>query len=197
MDSYFFCFSQLSSSCSSEEKSTYLRFHQVNLSRSETSFQMLENYTNEDFIQTNLIRAIHDQSGSLRLSIMEMYGMENLSLNLNRLLNYLNRRYPRVKILKQPEYLQLDTIPTKFTCQRENSKTHVHDILNLFDPNLRTKVVAPQIRLTSSSSSKEVVSTTKAPMRLKQLGTKMTAVSAFSQPKRDKKRPSISQASKK
>ena len=150
---------------------------------------MLQNYTNKDFIGTTLTRAIHDQSGSLRLSIVKMYDMGNSSMNLNHLLNYLNRRYPRVKILKQSEYLQLDTIPTKFTFQRENSKAYVHDILNLFDPNLRTKVRAPQILLTPSS--KTVVSTTKTPTKFKQLGTKIKVVSAFSRAKGDKKKRPI------
>jgi len=65
-------------------------------------------------------------------------------------------------------------ITTNFVLQRENSKTDIHNIFNLFDPNLKPKAILPQ-----GSTTQPVL---KRPVPLKRAATKLTIVNALSRP---------------
>ncbi len=99
-------------------------------------------------------------------------------MNLTNLLNYLNQRYPKIKI---PRRLK-DNTTTKFILQRENSKINVHNILNLFDPTLKPKAMRPPEIITSTGKTKAT---------FKRLSAKVTAVSAFSKTPVGKKHSSL------
>jgi hypothetical protein len=61
-------------------------------------------------------------------------------------------------------------ITTNFVLERENSKTNIHNLFNLFDPNLKPKAMLPQVSTTQSVS-------------LKRVGTKLTIINALSRPR--------------
>lgn len=135
-----------------------------------------------------LPRAVEGQLDSLRTLLMEMQYSEYLCTSFKQLLNYLNQRYPRIKTFKLINNSQdstATTITTNFVFERENSKTSLHNILNLFDPNLRPKVIS------TVPAAQNLLPTTKAEISFKRLGTKISAINAFSQKRIDKKLPSL------
>ena len=134
---------------------------------------------NKNFFELFFLRAIEDQTGVLRSLIFEFYQFDYL----NNLLNYLNRRYPRIKTARRRS-IELPST-AKILIQRENSKIDLHNILNLFDPQLKPKAISPP------PPPQIVLSTSKAALRFKKLGTKLTTISAFSKAQTDKKRPSL------
>jgi hypothetical protein len=133
-------------------------------------------YTYKNFFETILLPTIGDQSELLNLSIMELFKFEYQSSNLTHLLTYLNHRYPQIKIPQQQKDFR---IKTKLTYQKDNSKTNLHNILNLFDPNPRTTAAQPP-NLPSIPPSTTETSTTKSHMTFKRLTTKLTTLAAFS-----------------
>jgi hypothetical protein len=113
--------------------------------------------------------------GLFRLLIIEIFNFEYLT----KLLDYLNQRYPRIKTAKRLK----DNQTTKFILQRENSKINVHNILNLFDPQLKTKAIPPP--------PPEIIIATKTPITFKRLGTRIATLNTFSKTQIGKKRPSF------
>jgi hypothetical protein len=131
--------------------------------------------TNKNFFELFFLRSIEDQTGLLRSLIIELFEFDYLT----NLLNYLNQRYPQIQTSRRS--IDLPTT-TKFIIQRENSKIDLHNILNLFDPQLKPKAISPP---------EIVIPTSKATLRFKRLGTKITTLSAFSKTQTDKKRPPL------
>ncbi|CAF3304551.1 unnamed protein product [Rotaria socialis] len=163
-----------------------IQLHQCIPTRQETPFLTMQSNINKNFFEIILPQVVQDKLNLLRSSIMEMYDYQYSSTNLKQLLTYLNRRYPRIKFFQLPEDSLGSTITTaKSVFQRDNSKTNLHHILNLFDPNPRPNVMPPKL------SPQKLLSTTKTPMAFKRLSTKITTLTAFSRVQIDKKRSSF------
>ncbi|CAF1500272.1 unnamed protein product [Rotaria sp. Silwood1] len=178
---------QKSSLSNSKSKRLHVRHHQTIHSRQEISFQINQpnNNNKKNFFETILPQAIEHDLNLLRSSIMKMYDFEYFYSSLRHLLSYLKERYPRIKTLQLLENAHDITITLKLALQQENSKTNVHRILNLFDPNLRPKVIPLK------SSSQKVLSTTRMPMTFKRLGTKITTLTSFSRMQVNNKRSAL------
>ncbi len=160
-------FSQQSTCSDPQSKHLRMQLYQTIPSRHAT----VRHYTYKNFFETILPRTVQDHSELLSSLIIELVNFEDLSSNLKHLLSYLNQRYPGIKIPQRQNNSQDKTITTSLIFQRENSKTSIHNILNLFDPNVRPKVIPP------SPSS---IPTVKKPITFKRLGTKITTLAAFS-----------------
>jgi hypothetical protein len=112
----------------------------------------------------------------MRSLILKIFEIEDLSTDLTRLIQYINRRYPRINTAKKQETSRVmaTTTTTKLVLQRENSKTNLHTIFNLFDPDLRPKAIQPKPLITTSN--------VKTPITFRRLGTKLTVLAAISRP---------------
>lgn len=139
-----------------------------------------------------------DRSGMIRSAIMRMINDEHWFSSLKSLFDYLHRRYPRISI-------DQTTFTSATPLQRENSKTNIHQILSLFDPALRPKILPIKSNPTrssqlftsgkiSSSSSAAAgaagtsLSSTKPPLTFKRLGARLSTIAAFSRANGEKKR---------
>ncbi|CAF0849311.1 unnamed protein product [Rotaria sordida] len=151
-----------------ESKRLRARFHRTVHSRQETSFQTSQhnnnNNNNNNIFETIFPRAVENESNLLRSSIIACYDFEYFYSSLRHLLSYLKRRYPRIKTLQLLEDSQDTTITSKRALQRENSKVNVHQIFNLFDPNLRPKVtpLKPPVQKSQRQDELEITTTTEA-----------------------------------
>jgi hypothetical protein len=157
---------------------THKSTHQTSPPLRETQQQ-----THKNFFETILPQAVQGQSGSIRSSIMKMFDLVYVSSSLTNLLNYLNRRYPRVKSLQQQ-----DDLPDITKSTKENSKTNVHNILQIYDPGQRTKAIPPKPLV---QPSKIGTSTTKTRITFRRLGATITTLSAFSRSNVEKKLVSV------
>lgn len=168
-------------------ESTRLRIelHHTIPSRQETSFYMIQHHPKKNFFEIVLPQVTQDQSDLLRSSILDLQKSEHLSATLINLINYLNQRYPNIKNLQLLENSKNNTEKTKISLKQEDSKTNVHNILNLFDPNIRPKVVSLK------SSTTNLFLSTKPPITFKRVGTKITTLATFSRIPVDKKDPSF------
>jgi hypothetical protein len=110
----------------------------------------------------------------MRSSILATSNIDSLLSDLTNLIHYINRRYPKINTQKIQDHSRDAVITTNFVLQRENSKTDIHNIFNLFDPNVKPKAMLPQ-----ASTTKPV---RQRPIPLKRVATKLTIVSALSRP---------------
>jgi hypothetical protein len=168
---------QSSRSPSLSRESTRLRIqlHQTVPLQPETPSHTVQNQPYKNFFENILPQAVHDLSGTIRSSILTVFNTERLSSDLTRLINYINRRYPRIKTPRKQECSR-DITTAKLLFQRENSKTDVHYIFSLFDPDLRPKAEQPKILITQPPP------TVKPPITFKRLGAKLTVLAALSRP---------------
>ncbi|CAF1025106.1 unnamed protein product [Adineta steineri] len=104
---------------------------------------------------------------------MELFNVQYLSSNMIHLLSYLHERYPRIQIQRQQ---QDNIIATELITQGENSKVYIHNILNVFDPDIRPKI---PLKLPTIQPKKST--------RFKKVGTKITTLTAFSHMSQGKK----------
>jgi hypothetical protein len=161
-----FIFSQQSSNSNPQTKRLISQLYQTLPSRQKT-------YTNKNFFEIFFLRSIEDQSGLFRSLIIQLFYLEYLT----NLLNYLTQRYPRIQTAKRVK----SNSTTNFIIPQENSKIDIHYIFNLFDPELKSKAIPPEI----------VKPTTKTSMTFKRLSTKVTTLSAFSKTQVGRQRPSL------
>lgn len=157
-----YIFRQQRSCFSPELKCLRVQLHQTIPAQQET----VRHHTYKNFFEIVLSHAVQDYSESLHSLIIELFNFKYLSSNLTHFVNYLNQRYPEIKT---PQQLKDSQHNTKLIFQRENSKTYVHNILNLFDPNVRPTVIPPK---PSPTTTKRIT--------FKQLGAKITTLAAFS-----------------
>ncbi|UJR07664.1 hypothetical protein I4U23_011951 [Adineta vaga] len=123
-----------------------------------------EQYTYENLFENISSEIIQNHSEMLRSLIKERYISDYLPSDL---LHLLHSRYTYIQPSKD--------IQTIYSInRRDNSKISVHNILNLYDPNPRPKIVPP-IPIE--------IPTTKPSIRFKKLGVKITALNAFSRKK--------------
>lgn len=137
----------------------------------------------------------------IRSSILKMLDRKNVSADLTNLIQYINQRYPRlinyrkadnsssstVSTITKPKTTTTPTkttiaatLTTKILSRSESSKTNVHNIFNLFDPDLRPK--AKITKVLATEQPQPIVSNIKAPTAFKRLGTKVAVVTAVSRP---------------
>lgn len=178
MNSFRF-FSSQSSGLNRESTRLRIQLYQTLPPRPETSHHTIQNHPYKNFFENIFPQAVQDHSGTIRLTILKIFYIEYLSSDLIRLIHYINHRYPRINTPKKQEYSR--DITTKFVLQRENSKTNLHNIFNLFDPDLRSKAVQPKPKPPLSTSN------TKTPITFKRLGTKLTVLAAISRPQTSNK----------
>lgn len=141
-----------------------------------------QTYVYKNFFELFLEESIQDQTGLYRSLILEVSHLEYLT----NLLNYLNLRYPRIQTARRTK--ENSTIKI---IQRENSKINVHNILNLFDPELKPKAVPPPPPPPPSEDVKPIA---RPSITFKRLSTKITTLAAFSKTQVGKKRPSLTTA---
>ena len=127
----------------------------------------------KNFFETFFPQSVADHSGLLRSLIVQTIGEDSSSPHFNPLIVYLNRRYPRIKTARRKE------VSTSMTpIQREDSKVNVHQILSLFDPDLRPKMRPPQPP--PSKPLQNLLAANRQPITFKRLGTRITTIAAFS-----------------
>lgn len=150
----------------SEYKSLVHRFYQTIPTNEQT-------YRYMNFFEHFFLRTIQDQTNFYRSLINRIFHFESL-INLQ---NYLFKRYPNISFIKP------NRLPIKINNETTtSSKVHIHEILNLFDPNLKPKAVPlPPI------NQPPFIPRKKPSLTLKKLSTRITSISAFS----NKKRPSL------
>jgi hypothetical protein len=173
---FIFIFSRRFSCLNSELKRLRSKLYRTIPSRRS---QTIQYQIYENFFQTILFPAVQDQSGVIRLWIMDLFNFQHLRSNLRHLLTYLNRRYPRIKIPQREKDVQNISIKTKRIFSKENSKTNLHNIFNLFDPNPRPTVIPPPDPPLIFPPKIET-STIKPPITFKRLSTRLTTLAAFS-----------------
>ena len=133
-------------------------------------------YRYKNFFEHFFLQTIQDQTNSYRSLINRTFQSESLT-NLR---IYLVKRYPKISLTKSTNRLPIGIN----TQNNTNSKVYVHEILNLFDPNLKPKAfVLPSI------TKPLIIQQKKPSLTLKKLSTKITTVSAFSNT--NKKRSSL------
>ena len=168
-----FVISRQSVCLSRESTRLRLQLHQTLPPRPETPYHSIQNHPYKNFFENVFPQAVHDQSGTIRSSILQLFTSEYFSKDLTCLVDYINRRYPRIQTPRKQERSN-----KKFVFQRENSKTEVHHILNLFDPKPRPTVDHPPKTLPT-----QITQVPKTPMTFKHLGTKLTVLAALSRPR--------------
>jgi hypothetical protein len=173
-------FSGRSSSLSRESTRLRIQLHQTLPPRSESPHHTIHQHPYKNFFETVLPEAVQDRTGSIRSSILQIFDNEYLLKDSKGVIHYINRRYPRINTAKKQDNSHAITTTTKFVFQRENSKTNVHQIFNLFDPDLRPKAVPPKPIIVQTSPLK--TANVKAPTTFKRLGTKLTVLAALSRP---------------
>ncbi|CAF3167435.1 unnamed protein product [Rotaria socialis] len=149
--------------------------------RSETLCQTIQIHHSVNFFKDIFPQAVHDRSGLIRLTILKMIDKKYSSSNLTHLVQYVNQRYPHISTLRNLDNSQRKPTPklvTKIVSQCENSKTNVHNIFNLFDPDLRPKAMMPKVLTTAHSQL--LATNARAPNTFKRLGTKLTVIAALS-----------------
>jgi hypothetical protein len=166
---------------SRESTRLHIQLYQTLPQRSKTAHHTIHHHPYKNFFENVFPQAVQDQSGAMRSSILKIFEIEDLSTDLTRLIQYINRRYPRINTAKRQETSRVMTATTtKLALQRENSKTNVHTIFNLFDPDPRPKAVLPKPIITTSN--------VKTPITFRRLGTKLTVLAAISRPQTSNKR---------
>ncbi|CAF1105125.1 unnamed protein product [Adineta steineri] len=130
-------------------------------------------YTYKNFFEIISLQTLQNELKTLRFIIMELFNVQYLSSNMIHLLSYLHERYPRIQIQRQQ---QDNIIATQLITQGENSKVYIHNILNIFDPDIRPKI---PLKLPTIQSKKST--------RFKKVGTKITTLTAFSHMSQGKK----------
>ena len=131
----------------------------------------MESYLHKNFFENILPQIVQDRSESSRSVILQMFDTNHLLTDFTHLIQYINQRYPHITALKNLENLQsVTTTTTQYAFQCENSKINVHNIFNLFDPDLRPKAI----------QTKVLTSNVKAPIIFKRLAPKLTALSTLS-----------------
>ncbi|UJR38503.1 hypothetical protein I4U23_031170 [Adineta vaga] len=141
-----------------------LQIHQIFPSRSETS-----SYSYKNFFENLFPQSVHDHSGSIRKSILAIFHTNDSSSNLSYFIHHLNQRYPTVKIQEK-----LQNIKTKqYGSEYENSKTNLHTIFKLFDPDLRPKAISSKDR-----PIHRIMSHGKTSGPFKRLGTKLAILNS-------------------
>jgi hypothetical protein len=153
-----------------------IQLYQTLPPRPKTSHHTIQNHSYKNFFENIFPQAVQDHSGTIRSSILNIFYIEYLSSDLIRLIHYINHRYPRINTLKRQEYYRDITTTSKFVLQRENSKTDLHNIFNLFDPDLRSKAVPPP------KPKPLLLPNAKTPITFKRLGTKLSVLAALSRP---------------
>jgi hypothetical protein len=169
-------FSERPVSLSRESTRLRVQIHQTLPPRSETPYHTVHPQLFKNFFETVLPQAAQDQSGSIRSSILQTLDIEYLSNDLVGLVHYINQRYPRINTARKQGNTQATT---KSTLQRENSKTDVHEIFNLFDPGLRPKAIPPKPVIPQTVVPLKAANV-KGPTTFKRLGTKLTVLAALS-----------------
>jgi hypothetical protein len=177
MNNVDFLFSGRSSNLSRESTRLRVQIHQTLPPRSETPYHTIHQHPYKNFFETILPQAVQDQSGSIRSSILQVFDIEYLSNDLIGLIHYINRRYPRINTARKQSNAHAITTK-KFVFQRENSKTNVHQLFNLFDPDLRPKAIPPKPVIPQTARLK--TTNAKVPSTFKRLGTKLTVLAALS-----------------
>ena len=162
-----------------------LDLHQSLSLRRETMSHSIPSQIHKNFFESLLSQALHDPTGFIRSSIAKMIDGPSTSSDRTDLVDYLNRRYPRLKTARTwNEPVRENSFSHQLGIERENSQMNVHHILNLFDPDLRPKVAPPK-----PPAPKVVPSlATRQPMTFKRLGTKLTTIALFSRGHAEKKR---------
>ena len=115
-----------------------------------------------------------DRSGIVRMPVMKMVNDEHWHSAFKSLLDYLHRRYPRIRTSRTR---QVSATPLQW----ENSKANIHQILSLFDPDLRPKI-------NPLKSNTQTLTAAKTPITFKRLGARITTIAAFSRANGEKKR---------
>jgi hypothetical protein len=167
-----FVISRQSLCLSRESTRLRLQLHQTLPPRPETPYHSIQNHPYKNFFENVFPQAVQDQSGTIRSSILQMFHTEYLSSDLTCVVNYINQRYPRIQTPRKQEKSR--HITTNLGLQRENSKTEIHQLLNLFDPNLRPKAEQPKIVLTQPAPIP------KPPVTFKRISAKLTVIAALS-----------------
>ncbi|CAF1217033.1 unnamed protein product [Rotaria sp. Silwood1] len=151
----------------------HIQLHKTLPPRSESPHQTVQHHSYMNFFENVFPQAVQDRSGSIRSLILKMLDKKHLSSDLTRLIQYINQRYPRINPLRKSATFRNPTT-TKISFQCENSKTNVHNIFNLFDPDLRPKAGIPKL------ITAEHLQHGKTPNTFKRLGTKLTVLAALS-----------------
>ncbi|CAF0804907.1 unnamed protein product [Rotaria sordida] len=157
-----------------------IQLHKTLPPQSNSPCQTIQHHPYMNFFENIFPRAVRDRSGSIRSSILKMLDKKSLSSDLTCLIQYINQRYPRINTLRKSDNYRNIT-KTKLPFQCENSKTNVHNIFNLFDPDLRPKARISKIITTEHSQH------VKTPITFKRLGTKLTVLAALSRPQTSNK----------
>jgi hypothetical protein len=181
---YFF-FNSQSSYLSRESIHLHIQLYQSLPPQSEIPNHPIRHHPYKNFFENVLPQAVQDHSGSIRSSILKIFHVEYLSSDLIRLIHYINRRYPRINTpRKQGNSRPVTTTTTNFVFQRENSKTDLHNIFNLFDPDLRPKATPPlkSSIIIPTVKTPIIIPTVKTPITFKRLGAKLTVLAALSRP---------------
>ena len=134
-----------------------------------------------NFFEHMFPQAVHDRSGLIRLTILKTIDKKYSSSDLTHLIQYVNQRYPHISTLRNLDTTQrkvTSKLTAKIVSHSENSKTNVHNIFNLFDPDLRPKAMIPKVL--TIEHSQLLTTNPKAPNTFKRLGTKLTVLAALS-----------------
>jgi len=102
--------------------------------------------SNKNFFEDYFLESIQDRSGQIRSVILKLFSSNSFAKDLLQVIRYIHRRYPKIQIPKrqQPNLSQITTTTTQLFLQRENSKSDIHQIFSLFDPDLRAKAITPK-----------------------------------------------------
>lgn len=139
----------------------------------------------KNFFQTILPHVASDQRENLRFSIIKMIQIENFNQHFISTMNFLKERYPKTSIINEKANRVLSKKQNR-TTERNNSKANIHQILNLFDPDLRPKMMPPK-RIETKISTEINPTIIKGPMSFKRLGARITTIAAFSRANNEKK----------
>lgn len=150
-------------------------------SQSENSYHTIQHNSSMNFFENVFPQAAQDRSGLSRLSILRMLDNKSYLLDLTRLIEYMNQRYPRLNTLKKlnnfPNQTKSTPSSTKLIFHCDNSKIDVHNIINLFDPDLRPKAITPKVL---KAEHAQFLTNAKVPNTFKRLGTKLTVLATLS-----------------
>lgn len=157
----------------------YIQLYKTLPLRSGTSSHTISQHPHRNFFEHFFSHAVQDRTGLMRSLVVQIFESEHLSMDLANLIQYVNRRYPRITTPRRYERSQerKTTTTTKVCFQRENSKDNLHGIFNQFDPDLRPKAMLPKV-ITVQPKGVNI----KAPTTFKRLGTKLTVLAALSRP---------------
>lgn len=153
----------------SEHESVRLRLllHQIFAARAATATPLNEQSL-KSFFEHFLPSAMHDKSDASRASVIAWFHTSHSPSNLTELIRYVHERYPQMKSLRRR--LEADGT-SRMIRYCASSKANLHDIIRLFDPDLRPKATLPK-----EPGRHRAMSHGKTPTTFKRVGTRVAAV---------------------